>query len=590
MKPRAYQTQRIDEVLAAFAEGHRVVLLVAATGSGKTIIAAHIAKAFLEKGRVMVLAHRDELLRQAEKKFTDICGVMPSIEKAAEFSPEDSMHGKPQIVVSSVQTHNSGGEIKRMTRFDPLEFSLLWIDEAHRSVSETYIRCIEHYRQNPDLCVLLVTATPDRADKRGLKEICDKAVTKYEITDAIQDGYLVPVRQRRVTIEGLDFAKIATVGGDFDAQELEAAMLIEKPLHGTAHATIESACQIEVGYLETIRDDPARTHKLAERMADKRPLRTVVFCTSVSHSERMAEIIERWLPKSSACISGNTDASERARVLRAFRKGEISFLINCMLLTEGWDEAGVEMISIARPTKSRVLYSQMVGRGTRPEDIIARDLGELETPAERRSLIQKSGKPWITILDFVGNSGKHKLICTADILGTARPIEVVERATELAEDDCDMMETLERAQRDIDREQDAEATLAEIEAEKMDIIEEVRVSAAARRRMNVVATANYSVRNVSAFEGQPEAEQINTNLASPAQQGFLIKLGVSPETASGYSRRQASAVIEKLKETRCTTAQGWALKRAGYGEGEIQGMNFDAASAAIDAHKRGVTA
>ena len=98
-----------------------------------------------------------------------------------------------------------------------------------------------------------MTATPDRADERGLAEVCDHVAFDYELSDIIRDGFLVSIRQRRVFIEGLEFAKIHTVSGDLDQQELEAAMLAECPLHGTVHATIETACGLEIGYLETVR-------------------------------------------------------------------------------------------------------------------------------------------------------------------------------------------------------------------------------------------------------------------------------------------------------------------------------------------------
>jgi superfamily II DNA or RNA helicase len=592
MDLRHYQQQAVDAVLGAFDQGHQTTLVVIPTGGGKTVMAAHIAKAMIEKGRVMVLVHREELLQQAAQKFRRIAGIHPAIEKAESFSPEEGLHGKPPIVIGSVQTLNSGDEeARRLHRFDPAEFSFLWVDEAHHAVAPTWRRCLEHFRQNPDIRILLTTATPDRADERGLAELCDHVAFDYELSDIIRDGYLVPIRQRRVFIEGLEFTKIHTVGGDFDQHELEAAMLAEQPLHGIVHATIETACGLEIGYLETIRDRSDRQQQIQNRLAGRPPRKALMFAVSVSHAERSAEILNRWIPYSARAISGSTPPEERRRLIAAYAAGEFCFLCNCDIAREGFDEPSIELVIMARPTKSRTVYAQAIGRGTRPAAEIADELGKFPDAESRRKLIAGSSKKHVEILDFVGNSGRHKLVCTADLLGTAKPDSIVERAAELATaDGIDMSEALLQAEDEDNRARAAQAAMEELEAEEADARDEAQVIAAARRRM-LVATASYRTEHVSAFDQADRGPVThNPNGATPKQIDFLRKLGVPADTAASYGRRQASAVIDDLKSRRCTEGQAWALRRHGYTKEEIEAMNFDAASKAIDEARNGAAA
>lgn len=587
MNLRGYQQQLVGSALAAFAAGEGATLIVAATGTGKTICFAHIASEFVRRGRVMVLVHRKELLDQAVRKLTAVAGIMPDVEKAERFSDEDGMHGKPPIVVASVQTLNSGGDdLRRMHRFDPSEFSLVICDEVHHGIADSWLRVIRYFQGgNPDLKLLGVTATPDRADGRGLAELIGHVAGVYDLPDAIRDGYLVPIRQRRVRIDGLEFSKIHTVAGDFDQGELEAAMLAERPLHGVVHASIEQACGLEIGFLETIRDQENRANLLRRRMGDKPPLKSLIFTVSVAHAERMAEILNRWIPGCAESVSGATPEDEREAILRRFARGETSFLANCAVALEGFDEPSIAMVIMARPTKSRTIYAQAVGRGTRPSDSVAHELGLHNEPEVRRKTIADSDKPRLVVLDFTGNCGRHKLVCAADLLGTAKPLDQIERAKELIDEgETDVEEAIEQAGREAELERQAREICEEIESDGNDASDERRVCAEAMRRLNVVATAQYSIRQVSAFDHSDiEAPSASEDQATPKQVDALVALGVPAQTAAGYSRRQAGVVIGKLRETRCSTRQAWALRRRGFSEDEIQKMNFPMASEALDA-------
>lgn len=593
MKLREYQGKAKTAIMGEF-EVKQTTLAVLPTGSGKTIIAAHVASDFTDKGRVMVLAHRDELIQQAVAKFSAVTGIIPAIEKGEEWSDEDSMHGKPPIVISSFQTQNSGSDqSRRMHRFDPKEFAFLWIDEAHHSTAESFRRVIDYYRQgNPDLKILGVTATADRADGEALGQVYESCAFDYELPDIIHDGYLVPIRQRSVIIEGLDFSKVHSMAGDLNAAELEAAMMFEKPLHGVVHATIEVACGFDQGFLATLKDDENRADRIAACLAGKRRRRTLIFTVTIAHAQRMAEIINRWIPDSAAWVDGEMPIEDRKRTLKAFSRGEFQFLTSCMICTEGYDEPGIEVVVMARPTKSRALFVQMTGRGTRPLDSLAAHLGDLPDAGARRNAIINSAKPYVEVLDFVGNSGRHKLITAIDILGCSYESDVVERAKELAQEKAvEVEEALTEAAKEIEEEREAVCMAAEAENEELEAEAELRWQAEVARRARLVGTTIYQVSDAGNDPYLIRPERVNAPInrggATDKQIDFLVKLGVQRKTAEGYSKKQAGAVIESMKQKQCTRGQASFLRHIGYSESDISEMNFYEASAAIEESKAG---
>ena len=190
---RDYQAQCLKSINHNFVDFDST-LAVLATGAGKTVIFAELIRQN-QPMRAMVLAHRQELIAQARMKIEDIAGVECEVEMA-DMTAMVSLYGRAPVVVSTVQTQISGGKgTERMRRFDPHDFGLLIIDEAHHAASSSYRRIIDHYRQNPNLKVLGVTATPDRTDELALGEIFESVSFDYEIIDAIHGGYLVPIDQ-----------------------------------------------------------------------------------------------------------------------------------------------------------------------------------------------------------------------------------------------------------------------------------------------------------------------------------------------------------------------------------------------------------
>lgn len=376
MELRPYQLEAISAIRARFAAKDRATLLVLPTGCGKTVVFAEIARRTAEKGRrTLVLAHREELISQAAGKLRAVApDVLVDIEMA-----EARAGAMASVVVASVQ---SLARDTRLARWARDHFALVVIDEAHRAPSPSYRKILAYFDK---ALVLGVTATPDRQDRMALAAVFDSVAYTYEIRDAIAAGYLAPIRQYRAQLEGLDLGDVHTRGGDLDDAELEAIVGSE--------AIVARIAQT-----------------IAERSGD-RP--TVVFTPRVASAHALAEaLVKLGIP--AAGLDGTVDRDERKRVLARFERGDIRVLTNCSLFTEGWDCPKVACVVMARPTKSRALYAQAVGRGTR----------------------LAPGKTDLLVLDICGNAGRHRLVNPIDILGGDKLSErVKKRAQELIDED-----------------------------------------------------------------------------------------------------------------------------------------------------------
>lgn len=536
MRMRDYQRAAVDAVYAEF-EQQSSTLVVMPTGTGKTVVFSHVINR-VEEGRVMVLAHREELIRQAAEKIHAVTGHRPDIEMADYWADQSTYH-RSRVVVSSIQTQVAGSKGGRMIRFHPGDFSLVIVDEAHHAVSPSYRKVLAHYQNNPDCKVLGVTATPDRTDEEALGKVFGSVAYVYEITDAINDGYLVPIVQRSVVVDGLDFAGMHTVAGDFNRAELAAVMEYEKNLHEIADPTI--------------------------RIAGDR--KTLVFCASVAHAERLAEIFNRHRTDCARWVCGETPKDERQQVLRDYSAGKFQYLCNVGVFTEGFDEPSIELVALARPTKSRALYAQMVGRGTRPLPGV---VDGHATAEDRREAIALSSKPVVEIVDFVGNAGKHKLVTTADLLGGNYSDEAVELAAKKQQEagtPTDVLAGLEEAEKELEQQRKARA-----EQEK---------------RQRLRGRASYSTSTVDPFDVldiQPARERGWDKGRKPTEKmvAMLDRNGVkgADQMSFAQAKQLITTLISRSQHDWCTYKQAKLLKRYGY---EPKGMRFNEAKAAIDA-------
>lgn len=563
MKLRPYQVDAVNATLDAWQDS-RSVLGVAATGLGKTVIAAHVIKHVVDCGkRVMVLAHREELIFQAAKTIERICDVEPDIEMGELRAAEHSLHGMAPVVISTIQTQVAGHDSDRMERFDPGQFGMVWIDEAHHAPASTYRRVLDHYKQNPSLRVLGVTATPDRTDEAALGQIFDSVAFEYDIRFGIDDGWLVPIRQKMVHVEHLDLSKCRTTAGDLNGADLASELEAEKPLHEMLSAVIEIACDMPSGSLAQIiaecTDEGAvdvdRVRRLV-RIAAKRRRRTLIFAASLAHAEKMTEILNRWLPDSARWVHGGTPKIDRRQMLADYNRGGFQFLLNVGVATEGFDEPGIECVMMARPTKSRSLYTQMCGRGTRPLPGIIDDGDEMHTfDVFRRQAIIDSAKPFLEVVDFVGNAGRHKLISSADILAGNYNDDVVARAKEkIGEDDdepADVSKALEEADREIVEEREAKKRADE------------------ERRKNLVAVSKYSTSEVDpfdAFQVTPWREKAweKGKPISEKMRALLERQGVSTKNMTFAAARQIiSEITKRWDEGKCSYKQARVLAKRG---------------------------
>ncbi len=316
---RPYQAEAKQAVLSEWEKGHQKTLLVLPTGTGKTVVFSAVTKEQVQKGhRVLIMAHRGELLTQAADKLQEASGLESVLEKADSTSLGSSV----PVTVGSVQ---SLSQEKRLNRFSQNYFQDIIVDEAHHCLYASYQRILTHF---PDANILGVTATPDRGDMKNLGEFFDSKAYEYSMPQAIKD---CPIKAQMIPLK-LNIREVGISSGDFAAGEIGHAL---EP------------------YLEQIAVE--MTHFCKGR-------KTVVFLPLISTSQKFCRILNE-MGFSAAEVNGNS--GDRTEVLADFEAGNYDVLCNSMLLTEGWDCPAVDCIVVLRPTKIRSLYQQMVGRGMR---------------------------------------------------------------------------------------------------------------------------------------------------------------------------------------------------------------------------------
>ena len=547
MQLRPYQLDAADAVLREFGQVPST-LVVMPTGLGKTLVFSEIIRRVFPR-RAMVLAHREELIFQAQDKISRTTGLSTGVEMAdLRVEEAGGLFGGPHVVISSIQTQCAGGDGGgRRSKFNPQHFGLVVVDECHHAPAASYRRVLEYYRQNLKLRVLGVTATPDRADEEALGQVFDTVAYDYEILDAIHDGWLVPIGQQMVTVDGLDFSAIRSTAGDLNGADLAEVMEREENLHRMAGPALEI---------------------IGSR-------RALMFCASVKQAEWMAEIFNRHHPDSAGFVCGTTPKEERRQLLVDFAAGRLQIVCNCGVLTEGFDDPGVEVVIMGRPTKSRALYAQCVGRATRPLPGI---VDGPETPELRRSAIAGSRKPACLVVDFVGVSGRHKLMTTADILGGKVSDEAVARAVAKALQrgaPVRMDEALDQAELGIQAERE------ERRREEM------------ARRLRVTAQATWTAQNVNpfdVFEIAPMRERgwDAGKKLSEKQAAILVKQGLVNSEADArdlpytQSKQLLNEVFHRWDEGLCSFRQAKILKKHGL----PTDLSRDAAKVALDAIAR----
>lgn len=551
---RHYQRGAVDALLADL-DAAGSALVVAATGTGKTAIITATAQALRERtGKpVLVLAQRRELLVQVTGAVTRWTKLTAGIECADERVERLFL---PDIVAASVGSMQGA----RLLSFDRDTFGAVLVDEAHHAVAHGHRRVLDHFASAKRAGF---TATADRLDGAPLGAVFARLSFEYPIKTAIEEGFLSPVRQVVVDVDGLDFSQVRKTAGEFNERDLEKLLAEDGALHGMAVPTLE--------------------------LAKGRP--GIVFGVTVAHAEALTRVLNSKAPRCAALVHGGMRDAERAAALREYSEGRTQLLVNVALLTEGVDLPRTAVVSMARPTLSRSLYTQMIGRGTRLFE----------------------GKSHCLVIDFAGNAGRHKLVTAFDVLGDtatdeeralaaklmaadptltllaavaqakarlaeARAAEVRRRAAERVERQA----AVERAQREAE-----ERTRAAVEAQR-ELFERARIDA--MRPPPAAPRVSYSVRAVDPFTEtdmilgiapvKRDGEKAAADPPSEAQLGVLERAGYDTR---GVSKRDASTIISAVMARReaglCTVKMARLLSKHGL----RTDLSMDDAREAIDA-------
>lgn len=462
-------------------------LVVAPTGAGKTIMFAEMAR--LKEGvgqRSLILAHREELIEQAVAKIRTATGIKAEIEKADRHASRSA-----PVVVASVQTLMRS---KRQEAWHPQHFGLVVADEAHHAISDSWQAVLKRFHDHAD--VVGVTATPDRGDKRTLAGYFTSLAAEIRLVDLIRDGYLAPITMRAVPLE-IDIRKVRSIAGDLDDAQLGEAL--EPYLAQIARALRQYA--------------PGR--------------RTLAFLPLIATSKKFVEAC-----RAEGLRSEHVDGydAERGLKLGYFESCNYDVLSNAMLLTEGFDDPGIDCVLVLRPTKSRALYAQMIGRGTRTHPL----------------------KDNLLILDFLWLHERHSLAKPASLV--ARDEDEAEVMTKMAEDanGGEAQDLLDlQGEATGQREESLRKRLLENASKKAKVVSADEWAAQHDR----MAIAEFQP--TFAWEAKPVSEK---------QARVLKRAGIDVETVrgAGHASQIIGVVLGDVNRKACTPAQQAILRRIGH--------------------------
>lgn len=479
LSPRPYQEKTVERIEIGFKEFERQ-LAVLPTGSGKTCIFAWLAARRLPQ-RTLILAHRDELIDQAIQKIRMATGIIASKEKA-EFTASV----EAPVVVASVQTM-----VRRLDRWPSDHFGLIVADEAHHAISNSWQTVLNHFTGQ----VLGVTATPDRGDKRKLGTFFENVAIDVPLVELIRQGYLCSITVKSVPLQ-IDLRCVHLLAGDFSDEELGHAL--EPYL-----LTIAQAVRVHASFRKVLAFLP---------LIDT-SLKFVAACNQVGLVAKH--------------VSGIS--SDRKDALERFAAGEFDLLSNAMLLTEGYDDPTIDCVLVLRPTKSRPLYAQMCGRGTRIHET----------------------KENLLLLDFLWLHEKHRIVHPADLL--AQDFMEADHITRLAADNgCDLSDLLALSDQ-----------VAEERAQKL----RDSLAALANRKAKYISADEFCLQhdNRSAAFYEPTMAWESRDVTE-AQAKYLVQANLDLESVRG--RGHASVLLDMIFKEKdlelATPKQRWVMRQNGH--------------------------
>jgi len=552
---RDYQERCVTSVLREFKDGTKSTLVVSATGTGKGPMIAALGKRAADKDHgVLILVHRDELITQLVKSVGRV-GIVALKEKAGDRAL-GGFGFLSKVVVASVQTMRG----KRLEQWPKDAFKLAIIDECHHVVGQSYRDVLNHFgMQEGRLRVAGFTATADRLDKENIGQVFQSLAFEYNIKSATQDGWLVPIEAIQLkTDPPINLKDLRTTAGDLNQGDLEREI------------------NQNIGVLVNSLVD---TNALEGR-------RTICFTPNVSSARAMAQALSD-VGISAQAVAGAD--SDRAQKFADHQAGKFQVLCNCAVATEGYDDRRIQAVLICRPTKSRALYSQMVGRGTRlPEE------GDPE-------------KKNCRVVDFAFLTGKHQLVSPVDLYDNSEtPDEVVEAARKiLASGGAQSLDlALESAQMEYEetRRVRIQRRVVSVKASKFDPLTACDIYGIAQKAGAVWENttpcsekqALYLQKRAISTEGMTKAtaskliskmeSRKEHGWASPWQVRDLIQNGLDPQAAVGMREKEAASYLAS-NPVMATDGQQKMMRYLGVPAAEIATMTKRDAMARIAALK-----
>lgn len=513
---RPYQVEAIAEIERAWERGERSPMIVMATGLGKTTVFAEVIRRHYARTgvRSLVLAHRIELIDQAAARLT-ATGVFCEVESGDRRASRLGATLGVQAVVATVQTMRG----RRLGQWPQDSFSLIVIDEAHRATAQLYRDVLDWF---PDAKVLGVTATPDRGDGVAVGEVFTAgAVFEHGIRDGIMGGFLCDIRAKtidldRVTIDGVRTSR-QEHGRDLRTDDLAKAMAGEECMHAIAAP-------------------------LSREAGDRS---TLVFMPSVELTHELARVLAGYVGADKVrSLDGSSDPDDRKAAIDAYQRGEVQYLVNCALFTEGFDAPRTSCVAVARPTKSRALYTQMVGRGTR----------------------LFPGKTDLLVLDFFPANTRHDLAKIVDVFD-GEPLDP--QAEKIRDDLVKSGETVLKATEEAKRlAREAEEKRAR-EREKADLA--IRATYEARERQLWTVASACGITSAD-YAAPPMREDQRLRMEA-------LRIEIDSRETVRTASAKILAVTRRRREGLCTLKQAKVLARAGLNPD----LTFDAARDALDA-------
>lgn len=499
---RPYQIASLRGIAQAWQTQDRT-LLVLATGLGKTTVFAETVRRRRDagRGRALVVAHRLELIEQAAERLR-LAGLTVEIECGDRMASIHPMltGDASDVVVATVQTLRG----KRLDRWPATAFGTVVIDEAHHAAAIGYRAVLDRFTGAK---VLGVTATPERGDSVAIGHVIPHLAYNYGIREGIEHGYLAPLTRTAINCPSVDMSTVRTTkqehGRDYNPDDLARAMRNEAALHELAGPIAK-----ETGNGE-------------------RP--TLIFTPNVEMAHALASVLSAHVGSDKVrSLDGESAKQDRAQILRDYQQGRVRYLVNCALFTEGFDAPATSCVVVARPTKSRALYTQMVGRGTR----------------------LSPGKADCLVLDMHPANAGHSLISVVDLFA-GEDLDAIDRK---AAD-----EAIERGEGVLKAISDAEENAKKREAER----------ARDREKAHLVADVRYRKSTVDPFAElgiDEDPKRARGPRATPAQIDALARAGWTL-TEKQFSRAQAADALDALAARRrnglCSIKQMRVLSRAG---------------------------